>query len=169
MIHSVTNLGDTVLDMPLETITEFSCNPAMLVKDMFETMYAAHGIGLAAPQIGLSSRVVVIDLSFNEDPGAKIVLVNPMIVCAEGYQTSQKGGLSIPGVHKIVTRPRTVSLRAPDADGNWFERTSYGLLARAVLHETDHLDGILSLSRISGLKRGLIKRQVNKLIDAGRW
>jgi peptide deformylase len=169
MIHAIIKLGNPVLETPAMPVTEFGRNLAMLVEDMFDTMYAVEGIGLAAPQIGIGRRVAVVDASFNEDNSAKIVLVNPVIVRTEGGQTSPEGCLSIPGFHEKVTRPRTATLRAQDVHGNWFERTWNDLLVRAVLHETDHLDGKLFLSRISSLKRGLIKLRVKRLMDAGKW
>jgi len=99
----------------------------------------------------------------------KIVLINPVIIHSDGRQTSKEGCLSIPGFSENVTRPRTVTLRAQDVSGKWLEYTWTDLMARAILHETDHLDGKLFLSHLSGLKRGLIKRRVKKLIDAGQW
>ncbi len=169
MICPITKLGDSLLEVPAKPVTEFGCDLAKIIENLFETMYSAHGIGLAAPQIGLSMRIAVIDVSLNENPSEKIVLVNPVVVSAGGNQSAQEGCLSIPGFYENVARPRTVTLHAQDAYGNWFERTWNDLLARAVLHETDHLDGRLFLSRLSGLKRMLIKRQVKKLISVGGW
>jgi len=169
MIRPITKLGNPVLEMPAEPVTAFDSDLAELVEDLFESMYASHGAGLAAPQVGISKRIAVIDVSVDEAPRATIALVNPEIIHTEGRETLKEGCLSIPGFYESVTRPSTVAVRAQDAHGSWFECTGDGLLARALLHETDHLDGRLFLSHISALKRGLVKRRVKKLIEAGRW
>jgi peptide deformylase len=140
-----------------------------LVKDMFESMYAAHGVGLAAPQIGLSKRLAVIDITFKEDPDAKLVLVNPEIIRTEGKLSQSEGCLSIPDFREPVTRAKKVTVRAQDIHGKWFEKTGEELLARAFLHETDHLNGKLYISHISALKRDLMKRKIRKLVKAGEW
>jgi len=132
-------------------------------------MYAAHGVGLAAPQIGIGKRLAVIDVTFKEDPDARLVLVNPEIVHREGRQSSQEGCLSLPEFRENVTRANVVTVRAQDVNGNWFEKTGEELLARALLHETDHLNGRLFISHVSGLKRDLIKRKIKKLVRAGEW
>ena len=132
-------------------------------------MYAAHGVGLAAPQIGISRRIAVIDITFKEDPNAKLVLINPEIIHTEGRHTQQEGCLSLPEFRENVTRSRAVTVRAQDAQGNWFEKSGEDLLARALLHETDHLNGKLYITHISALKRDLIKRKVKKLIKQGEW
>jgi peptide deformylase len=132
-------------------------------------MYEAHGVGLAAPQIGLSLHLAVIDVTFKEDPDAKIVLCNPQIIKTEGRQTSSEGCLSIPEFRENVTRPRIVTVRAQDVKGNWFEKTGEDLLARAFLHETDHLNGKLYITHISALKRDLMKRKIRKLVKSGEW
>jgi peptide deformylase len=136
---------------------------------MFESMYAAHGVGLAAPQIGIRKRLAVIDVTFKEDPEAKLVLVNPEIIHREGRQSSQEGCLSLPEFRENVARANIVTVRAQDVNGNWFEKTGEELLARALLHETDHLNGRLFISHVSGLKRDLIKRKIKKLVRAGEW
>jgi len=136
---------------------------------MFESMYAAHGVGLAAPQIGIGKRVAVVDISFKEDPKGKIVLVNPEIIKKEGKQTGNEGCLSLPDFRETVKRANVVTIRAQDAHGKHFEMTGEGLLARAFLHETDHLNGKLFISHVSALKRDLIKRKIKKLIRAGEW
>jgi peptide deformylase len=132
-------------------------------------MYAAHGVGLAAPQIGISKRLAVIDITFKEDPSAKLVLANPEILHTEGRHTQNEGCLSIPDFRESVTRPRTATIRAQDVDGKFYEKTGEELLARAFLHETDHLNGKLYISHLSALKRDLIKRKIRKLIKAGEW
>jgi peptide deformylase len=140
-----------------------------LLDDMFESMYAAHGVGLAAPQIGISRRIAVIDVTFQEDPNAKLVLVNPQIIHTEGKQKGNEGCLSIPEFREPVTRPMRVTVRAQDANGKWYEKTGEEMLARAFMHETDHLDGRLYIHHISALKRDLMKRKIRKLVKAGEW
>ena len=169
MIYPIVLYGNPVLETPAAPVTEFNDELKKLVEDMFESMYAAHGVGLAAPQIGIGKRLAVIDVTFKEDPEAKLVLVNPEIIHREGKQTSQEGSLSLPDFRENVTRANIVTVRAQDVDGNWFEKTGDDLLARAMLHETDHLNGRLFISHVSGLKRDLIKRKIKKLVRAGQW
>ena len=169
MIYPIVKFGDPVLESPASPVTEFGEELRKLVADMFESMYAAHGVGLAAPQIGISQRLAVVDVTFKEDPKAKIVLVNPEIVHKEGKQTSSEGCLSIPEFREQVTRARRVTVRAQDLEGKFFETTGEDLLARAFQHETDHLNGRLYISHISALKRDLMKRKIRKLIRAGEW
>ncbi len=169
MIYPIVKYGDPVLEKPAETVTVFDQELRKLIDDMFESMYAAHGVGLAAPQIGISRRISVIDVTFKEDPEARLVLINPQIIHVEGRHTQQEGCLSLPEFRENVTRPKRVTVRAQDAQGNWFEKTGEDLLARAFMHETDHLNGKLYISHISGLKRDLIKRKVRKLIKQGEW
>jgi len=132
-------------------------------------MYDAHGVGLAANQIGLAKRLAVIDVTFKEDPSQKLVLINPSIIRVEGKVTQAEGCLSLPEFREKVTRPARVTVRAQDVNGQWFEKTGEDLLARAFLHETDHLDGKLYINHISALKRDLIKRKVRKLMREGEW
>jgi peptide deformylase len=169
MIYPIVKLGEPVLEKPADAVTEFDEGLKKLVEDMFESMYEAHGVGLAAPQIGIGKRIAVIDVTFKEDPKAKLVLVNPEIVHTEGRITSQEGCLSIPDFREKVTRAREVTVKAQDIHGKWFEHTGEDLLARAFLHETDHLNGKLYISHVSALKRDLIKRKVKKLMKAGEW
>jgi peptide deformylase len=169
MIHPIVKYGDPVLEKPAQVITSFDDELRTLVEDMFESMYAAHGVGLAAPQIGVSKRVAVVDVTFKEDPSAKLVLINPEIIHKEGRQRGTEGCLSIPEFREEVTRAQKVTVRAQDAEGKCFERTGEDLLARAFLHETDHLNGKLYISHISALKRDLIKRRIKKLAKAGEW
>ncbi len=168
-IYPIVKYGDPVLEQPAERVTVFNDDLHTLLEDMFESMYAAKGIGLAAPQIGIPKRIAVIDVTFKEDPDAKLVLVNPEIVHTEGKQTQSEGCLSLPEFRENVTRPRVVTVRAQDAHGKVFEKTGEDLLARALLHETDHLNGKLYISHVSALKRDLIKRKVRKLIKQGEW
>jgi len=169
MIYPIVKFGDPVLEKRGEPVTQFGEELKKLVDDMFESMYAARGVGLAAPQIGISKRLAVIDVSFKEDPDAKLVLANPEIIRKDGRQRGSEGCLSIPEFREEVTRAKSVTVRAQDVNGNWYEKTGEELLARAFLHETDHLDGKLYISHISALKRDLIKRKIRKLIKAGEW
>lgn len=169
MIYPIVKFGDPVLEKQAEPVTVFDDDLKKLVDDMFESMYAAHGVGLAAPQIGISKRLAVIDITFKEDPSAKLVLANPEIMHTEGRHTQNEGCLSIPDFRESLTRPRTVTIRAQDVDGKFYEKTAEELLARAFLHETDHLNGKLYISHLSALKRDLIKRKIRKLVKAGEW
>ncbi|HEY4676699.1 MAG TPA: peptide deformylase [Candidatus Angelobacter sp.] len=169
MIYPIVLYGDPVLERPTEPVTEFNAELKKLVDDMFESMYAAHGVGLAAPQIGISKRIAVIDTTFKEDPNAKLVLVNPEVIAREARQNGQEGCLSLPDFRENVTRANIVTVRAQDVEGNWFEKTGDDLLARAFLHEIDHLNGRLFISHVSALKRDLIKRKIKKLVRAGEW
>jgi len=169
MVYPITLYGDPVLETPAATVTEFDEDLKKLVEDMFESMYAAHGVGLAAPQIGISKRITVIDVTFKEDPNAKLVLINPEIIHTEGRQRGTEGCLSLPEFREDVTWPNKVTVRAQDAEGNWFEHTGEELLARALMHETEHLQGRLYISHISGLKRDLMKRKIKKLMRTGQW
>ncbi|MGH9524477.1 MAG: peptide deformylase [Terriglobales bacterium] len=169
MIYPIVKFGDPVLEKPAQTVTVFDEELQKLLDDMFESMYEAHGVGLAAPQIGISKRIAVIDVTFKEDPEAKLVLVNPEIIHTEGRHTQQEGCLSIPEFRENVARPKRATVRAQNAKGEWFEHTGEDLLARALMHETDHLKGKLYISHISGLKRDMMKRKIKKLQKAGEW
>jgi peptide deformylase len=169
MIYPIVKFGNPVLEKPSEKVTVFDKELKMLVEDMFESMYAARGVGLAAPQIGIPRRVAVIDITFKEDPSAKIVLINPEIIHKEGRHSQSEGCLSIPDFRENVSRAQLVTIRAQDLTGQVFEKTGDDLLARAFQHETDHLNGKLYLSHISALKRDVIKRKIRKLVKAGEW
>ena len=169
MIYPIVKYGDPVLEKPAAPVTVFDDELRKLVEDMFESMYEAHGVGLAAPQIGISKHLAVIDVTFKKDPNAKLVLVNPEIIRTEGKQTEQEGCLSLPEFREKVTRSNRVTVRAQDVEGKFFEKTGEGLLARAFLHETDHLNGKLFISHVSALKRDLIKRKIRKVAKAGDW
>jgi peptide deformylase len=169
MIYPIVKFGSPVLETPAEPVTVFDSELKKLVEDMFESMYAARGVGLAAPQIGIGKRLAVIDVTFKEDPDAKLVLVNPEILHTEGKNRQNEGCLSIPDFREPVTRARQVTVKAQDLNGKWFEKTGEDLLARALLHETDHLNGKLYISHISALKRDLLKRKIRKLVKAGEW
>jgi peptide deformylase len=169
MIYPIVKYGAPVLEKLSAPITKFDDDLRKLVEDMFESMYAAHGVGLAAPQIGIAKRIAVVDVTFKDDPRAKLVLINPEIVNKEGRQRGTEGCLSIPEFREEVTRPQRVTVRAQDIDGKFYEHTGEDLLARAFVHETDHLNGKLYISHISALKRDLIKRKIKKLVKAGEW
>ncbi|HTU40245.1 MAG TPA: peptide deformylase [Candidatus Aquilonibacter sp.] len=169
MIYPIVKFGDPVLEKPAEKVTVFDEELKKLVEDMFESMYAARGVGLAAPQIGISRRIAVVDVTFKEDPNAKIVLVNPEIIQKQGRHSQSEGCLSIPDFRENVSRAQVVTIRAQDVNGNTFEKAGDELLARAFQHETDHLNGKLYISHISALKRDLIKRKIRKLMKAGEW
>lgn len=170
MIYPIVKYGNPVLDTPAATVTEFN-TPELdqLVADMFESMYAARGVGLAAPQIGISKRISVIDTSAGEDPSKRLVLINPEIIGTEGTVTEEEGCLSLPGFREPVKRAQRVTIRARNQKGEFFEMTGEGLLARAFQHETDHLNGRVYITRISALKRDLIRRKVRKLVKEGEW
>jgi peptide deformylase len=169
MIYPIVKFGDPVLETSAAEVVAFDDDLKKLADDMFESMYAARGVGLAAPQIGISKRIAVIDVTFKENPDARLVLINPVIIAKEGRQRSSEGCLSIPEFREDVTRAKIVTVRAQDVKGNTFEHTGEELLARAFLHETDHLNGKLYISHISGIKRDLIKRKIKKLVKAGEW
>ncbi|MEE8201731.1 MAG: peptide deformylase [Candidatus Acidoferrales bacterium] len=169
MIYPIFKYGAEVLEREAALVTEFDDALRKLVADMFESMYAAQGIGLAAPQIGLSKQLAVIDVTAGQDPSAKLVLANPQILHTEGKQRIEEGCLSLPGYHAEVTRPQRVTLRALDAFGREYTKTSEELLARALCHEIDHLHGVLFLQHLSMLKRDLLRRKIRKRARAGDW
>jgi peptide deformylase len=169
MIREIVKYPDPILQTPTEPVTEFDDELRSLVDDMFESMYAAHGIGLAAPQIGIAKRLTVIDLSFKKNPEEKIVLINPEIIHKEGKQSEEEGCLSLPEIREKVSRSEKVRVRAQDAHGKWFEIDGDELLARAFQHEIDHLDGVLFIFRVSALKRDLALRKIRKLQKNGEW
>src|SRR3954469_5544031 len=170
MVYPIVKFGDPVLEREAETVTEFD-TPELhkFLDDMFESMYAAKGVGLAAPQIGVSRKIAVIDVSNGENPDDKLVIINPRILKMDGKQEGEEGCLSIPGFREQVRRPRAVTIRAQNAKGEVFEKTGEDLLARAFVHETDHLYGRLYITHISALKRDLMKRKIKKLQRAGDW
>ncbi len=169
MIREIVTYPDPILQRPTEKITVFDDDLRTLAADMFESMYKAIGIGLAAPQIGVSKRITVIDLSNQKNPKDKIVLVNPEIVHKEGKQLEEEGCLSLPDIRDKVSRAAKVKVRAQDLEGKIIELEGAELLARAFQHEIDHLDGILFPWRLSALKRDLILRRIRKLQKSGEW
>jgi peptide deformylase len=169
MIREIMKYPEPVLARKAKPVTEFDAALETLVGDMFESMYAAEGIGLAGPQVAVSQRVVVIDLSFQKDAAQKIVLINPEIVYSEGKLREEEGCLSLPDIRAKVDRAAKVRLRAQNVKGEPIELEGEDLLSRAFQHEIDHLDGILFLDRISRLKRDLLLRRIKKLQQAGEW
>jgi peptide deformylase len=169
MILKIVKYPEPVLSQPGEPVTEFNSELKKLVDDMFETMYASQGIGLAAPQVAVSKRVTVIDLSQGKDPEQKLVLVNPEITFREGKQYEEEGCLSFPEIREKVQRASAVKVRAQDLKGKWFEMDGAELLSRAFQHEIDHLDGMLFIFRMSSLKRDLVLRKIRKMQREGTW
>jgi len=168
-IHTIVKYGDPVLEKPTSNVKSFDAEIEQLAEDMFASMYAASGVGLAAPQIGKSIRLAVVDVTVGKNQEAKIVLVNPEIIHAEGEVREEEGCLSIPGFRGYVVRPQFVTVRAQNAKGESFEIRGENLLARAFCHEIDHLNGVLFLQHLSMLKRDLIKRKIKKLRKEGEW
>ena len=169
MILKIVKYPEPVLSQPGEPVTEFDNELRKFVADMFETMYAAQGIGLAAPQVGVAKRVTVIDLSMGKDPKQKLVLINPEITFSEGRQYEEEGCLSFPDIREKVVRAFKVKIRAQDENGKWFEMEGGELLSRAFQHEIDHLDGMLFIFRMSALKRDLNLRKIRKMQRVGEW
>jgi len=169
MIHPITKYGETVLESPAKPVDKFDEGLAKLCEDMFESMYVAQGVGLAATQIGLSKKLAVVDVSVGKNPEAKLVLANPEIIHVEGDQREEEGCLSLPGFRGTVLRPAYVTIRAQNVRGETYEMRGEGLLARAFCHEIDHLNGILFIQHLSMLKRDLIKRRIRKLRKTGDW
>ena len=170
MVRKILKFGEPILEQKADPVTEFD-TPELheLIAEMWETMYAAKGVGLAAPQIGLSKRISVIDISVGEDESKKIVIINPEVTSSEGKQTGEEGCLSIPGFREPVTRANRVEVKAQNERGEPICLVGEELLARAFLHEIDHLNGILFLNHLSALKRDIIRRKIKKLQKAGEW
>ena len=168
-VHEIVKYPDPVLAKRGALITVFDDKLKVLVDEMFESMYIAQGIGLAAPQIGISQRLTVIDVSFKKNPDDKIVLINPEIIEREGEQYEEEGCLSLPDIREKVKRAAKVKVRAQDVKGEWFEMEGEELLSRAFQHEIDHLDGVLFIDRLSRLKKDLTIRKIKKLIKNGEW
>jgi peptide deformylase len=168
-IYPIVKYGDAILEKPGAPVKKFDAELEELAEDMFASMYAAQGVGLAAPQIGLSLRIAVVDVTGGKNPEAKIVLANPEVIHAEGEVREEEGCLSVPGFRGYVMRPQFVTIKAQNAKGEVFEIRGENLLARAFCHEIDHLNGILFLQHLSMLKRDLIKRKIKKLRKQGEW
>lgn len=169
MILKIVKYPDPVLQQMGEPVTEFNDELRKFVADLFETMYASQGIGLAAQQVGVAKRITVVDLSMGKDPEDKIVLINPEIILREGRQYEEEGCLSFPEIREKVVRAAKVRVRAQDEHGEWFEMDGDELLARAFQHEIDHLDGVLFIFRMSPLKRSLSLRRIRKMQAEGTW
>jgi peptide deformylase len=169
MIRPILKYGDEVLHQRAGEVAEVTPEVERLIDDMIETMYAAPGIGLAAPQIGAPLRIFVVDLSLGRDPSALIVMINPEFIERDGMQLEEEGCLSVPGFNATVVRPSRVLVRGLDRAGRDQQTEGTGLLARAFQHEMDHLDGTLFVDRLRGIKRDLIVRRIRKLARAGKW
>jgi peptide deformylase len=168
VIRDIVKFGDPRLLAPNADVTEFDGDLAALIADLLETCHAAPGLGLAAPQIGVNRRVAIVDLSVGQDPAAVTVLVNPRIVRQEGEIRADEGCLSIPGLSEPLSRPARVVVEAADASGRRREIDGTGLFARALFHETDHLDQKLFVHRMRGLKKELVLRKVARRYPVGR-
>jgi len=168
-IYKIVKYGDPVLEKLTPVVKKFDAELEQLAEDMFATMYASQGVGLAAPQVGKSIRLAVVDVTTGKNPEAKIVMVNPEIIHVEGEVREEEGCLSIPGFRGYVIRPQFVTVRAQNARGETFEIRGENLLARAFCHELDHLNGVLFLQHLSMLKRDLIRRKIKKLRKQGEW
>jgi peptide deformylase len=168
-IYPIVKYGDPILEKPTGSVKKFDAELEQLAEDMFASMYAAQGVGLAAPQIGLGIRMAVVDVTSGKNPEAKIVLANPEVIHFEGEKREEEGCLSIPGFRGYVVRPQFVTVRAQNAKGETFEIRGEDLLARAFCHEIDHLNGILFIQHLSMLKRDLIKRKIKKMRKQGEW
>lgn len=168
-IRPIVLYPDPVLLRPTERVGIIDDEIRTLVRDMVETMYAEPGVGLAANQVGVSLRLMVIDLSVGEKEGDLHVFVNPEIKATEGSQTGDEGCLSFPDITLEIERPFRATVEATDLDGRPFSLTGEGLMARAVCHEIDHLDGRTFLESVSPLKREITKRQIRKRIKNGEW
>jgi peptide deformylase len=160
---------EPVLQQPGEPVTEFDGELRKFVANLFETMYASQGIGLAAQQVGVAKRITVIDLSQGKDPAQKLVLINPEVISREGKQYEEEGCLSFPDIREKIARAAKVRIRAQDEKGKWFEMDGEELLSRAFQHEIDHLDGMLFIFRMSALKRDLNLRKIRKMQREGTW
>jgi peptide deformylase len=169
MIRPILKYGDKVLHAHARAVDALTPEIDRLVDDMIETMYAAPGIGLAAPQVGVPLRIFVVDVSIGRDPSALLVMINPEFVDRDGMQLEEEGCLSVPGFNATVVRPSRVVVKGLDRMGQPVEREGTGLLARAFQHEMDHLDGTLFVDKLRGIKRDLIVRKIRKLTRAGKW
>jgi peptide deformylase len=168
-VRQIVLYGDPRLTAANEHVTDFGPSLAAHIRDLLETGWKAPGLGVAAPQIGINLRLATIDLSVGKDEGARIVLANPEIVLTEGSESLEEGCLSFPGLYTTITRPRRLRVRAQDETGRWRTIAADGLLAQAVCHEVDHLNGVLIVDHLKGLKRQMFLRRVAKLRRLGVW
>jgi len=169
MIRPILKYGDEVLHQQALPVGQLTGDVHQLIDDMIETMYAAPGIGLAAPQVGVPARIFVIDLSVGREPDGLMVMINPSFVERDGMQLEEEGCLSVPEFNATVVRPSRVVVKGLDRSGAEYQREGEGLLARAFQHEMDHLDGTLFVDRLRGIKRDMILRKIRKLSRAGKW
>ena len=161
--------GDPRLEAPNEPVVDFTDDLRILIEDLFETGCHAPGLGLAAPQVGVNLRLATIDLSVGKNPDDRIVLANPEIVHRQGKTSLEEGCLSFPGLFTTIERPSSLSVRAQDEAGRWRTFDADGLLAQAVCHEIDHLDGVLLVHHLRGMKKRLFMRRVEKMRKLGIW
>jgi peptide deformylase len=169
VIRPILKYGDSILLEPARQVDTITPDIERLIDDMIETMYAAPGVGLAAPQVGVPLRVFVVDLSMGRDPASLIVMVNPEFISREGLQLEEEGCLSVPGFNATVARPLHAVVKGLNRDGNEQVHEARELLARAFQHEMDHLDGKLFIDHLRGIKREMIVRRIRKLTRAGKW
>jgi peptide deformylase len=169
VLRPILRLGDSILSEPARTVERLTPEIDTLIEDMIETMYAAPGVGLAAPQVGQSLRIFVIDLSLGKDAAGLHVMINPEFVEREGMQLEEEGCLSIPGFTATVARPKKVVVKGLNRQGDAHVIEGTGLLARALQHEVDHLNSCLFVDRLRGISRDLIVRKIKKLSKAGKW
>lgn len=169
MLRPILRLGDSILSEPTRAVEVITPEIETLIDDMIETMYAAPGIGLAAPQVGVSLKIFVIDLSLGKDPAALHAMINPQFVERDGMQLEEEGCLSIPGFTATVARPKRVVVEGLNRHGETCRLEGTGLMARALQHEIDHLNSCLFVDRLRGISRDLILRKIKKLSKAGKW
>jgi peptide deformylase len=169
VIRPILKYGDSTLHQKAADVPAINPVIERLIDDMIDTMYAAPGVGLAAPQIGVPFRIFVVDVSVGRDPESLIVMVNPEFVSRDGMQLEEEGCLSVPGFEATVVRPMNAVVKGLDRSGREHQREGTGLLARAFQHEMDHLDGRLFIDHLRGIKRDVIVRRIRKLTRAGKW
>ena len=169
MLRPILRLGVSSLRDTAKPVDAITVLIEKLVDDMIETMYAAPGVGLAAPQVGVALRIFVVDISVGRDPDGLLVLINPEFVERGGVQLEEEGCLSVPGFNATVVRPTRAVVKGLDRHGEPRQHEGTGLLARAFQHEMDHLDGMLFVDRLRGIKRDMIVRKIHKLTRAGKW
>jgi peptide deformylase len=169
VLRPILRLGDSILSEPARAVDAITPEIETLIDDMIETMYAAPGIGLAAPQVGVSLKIFVIDLSLGKDPTALHTMINPQFIEREGMQLEEEGCLSIPGFTATVARPQRVVVEGQNRQGEKYRLDGTGLMARALQHEMDHLHSCLFVDRLRGISRDLILRKIKKLSKAGKW
>ncbi len=169
MLRPILRLGDSILSEPARAVDAITPEIETLIDDMIETMYAAPGIGLAAPQVGVSLKIFVIDLSLGKDPAGLHTMINPQFIERDGMQLEEEGCLSVPGFTATVARPSRVVVEGWNRQGETYRLEGNGLLARALQHEVDHLNSCLFIDRLRGISRDLILRKIKKLSKAGKW